>query len=208
MFRKNSPRFASRLLGLSLAVLGVGACMQGPTTTGGNTHLTTDGTSCPVAADIGLPALSDEEIAQVILSVNLGEIQQGELARQQATNSEVRRFAELRVQDHTAANQQLQARLQALGITPRENPLSHQLMAESNQLLTRLRSNVGTETFDLAYMDAQVSLHAQTLFLMDIVLQPQLRNAELRDFALTARGTVQRHLDAAVPLQKQLSPSP
>jgi putative membrane protein len=208
MLQKNPPRSVSRLLLLSLAVLGVGACVEGPTTTDGSPHLNTDGTSCPVAADIGLPALSDEEITQVVLTVNMGEIQQGELARQQATNAEVRRFAEQMVQDHTAANQELQTRLQALGITPRESPLSQQLMAESNQLLAILRSIADAGTFDLVYMDVQVSLHAKTLFLMDSVLQPQLRNAELRDFALAARGAVQRHLDTAVPLQKNLSPSP
>ncbi|ATB39749.1 hypothetical protein CYFUS_005197 [Cystobacter fuscus] len=208
MLQKNPPRSVARLLLLSLAVLGVGACVEGPTTTDGSTHLNTNGTSCPVAADIGLPALSDEEIAQVLLNVNMGEIQQGELARQQATNSEVRRFAEQMVQEHTAAHQELQARLQALGITPRESPLSQQLMAESNQLLMILRASADTGTFDLAYMDVQVFLHAKTLFLMDSVLQPQLRNAELRDFALAIRGAVQRHLDTAIALQKNLSPSP
>ncbi|EPX56626.1 hypothetical protein D187_007968 [Cystobacter fuscus DSM 2262] len=208
MHQKNPPRSVARLLLLSLVVLGVGACVEGPTTTDGSPHLNTDGTSCPVAADIGLPALSDEEIAQVVLTVNMGEIQQGELARQQATSPEVRRFAEQMVQEHTAVNQELQTRLQALRITPRENPLSQQLMAESNQILAILRSSADTGTFDLVYMDVQVSLHAKTLFLMDSVLQPQLRNAELRDFALAARSTVQRHLDTAVPLQKDLFPSP
>ena len=208
MLQKNSPRSVSRLLLLSLAVLGVGACVEGPTVPDGSTDLNTDGTSCPVAADIGFPTLSDEEIAQVVITVNLGEIQQGQLAQQQATNSEVRRFAEQMVQDHTAANQQLQTHLQALGITPRESPLSQQLAAESNQILTILRSDVGVGAFDLAYMDVQVSLHAKTLFLMDRVLQPQIQRAELRDFALTARGTVQSHLDTAVPLQQDISPSP
>jgi putative membrane protein len=208
MLQKNSPRSVSRLLVLSLAVLGVGACMEGPITPGGNTTPDAGGMTCPVAADIGFPTLSDEEIAQVVMTVNMGEIQQGQLAQQQATNSEVRRFAEQMVQEHTAANQQLQARLQALGITPRESPLSQQLTAESNQILTILRSNIGAGTFDLAYMDVQVSLHAKTLFLMDRVIQPQIQRAELRDFALTARGTVQHHLDTAAPLQKDLSPSP
>ncbi|WP_395848184.1 DUF4142 domain-containing protein [Cystobacter fuscus] len=208
MHQKNPPRSVARLLLLSLVVLGVGACVDGPMTTDGSPHLNTDGTSCPVAADIGLPALSDEEISQVVITVNMGEIQQGELARQQATSPEVRRFAEQMVQDHTAANQELQTLLQTLGITPRESPLSLQLMAGSNQLLTILRSSADAGTFDLAYMDVQVSLHATTLFLMDNVLQPQLRNAELRDFALAARGTAQHHLDTAVLLRKDLSPSP
>ncbi|WP_084735384.1 DUF4142 domain-containing protein [Cystobacter ferrugineus] len=208
MLRKNSPRFASRLLVLSLAVLGVGACVQGPTTPDGSTHLTTDGTSCPVAADIGLPALSDEEIAQVLITVNLGEIQQGEFAERQAMDSEVRRFAEQLVLEHTAANQELQVRLHALGVTPRESPLSQQLAAESNQILAILRSTVGMEAFDRAYVDVQVALHANTLFLMDSVLQPQIDRAELRDFALVTRDTVQRHLDTAVPIRKGLSPSP
>ncbi|OJH41712.1 hypothetical protein BON30_00225 [Cystobacter ferrugineus] len=161
-----------------------------------------------MAADIGLPALSDEEIAQVLITVNLGEIQQGEFAERQAMDSEVRRFAEQLVLEHTAANQELQVRLHALGVTPRESPLSQQLAAESNQILAILRSTVGMEAFDRAYVDVQVALHANTLFLMDSVLQPQIDRAELRDFALVTRDTVQRHLDTAVPIRKGLSPSP
>ncbi|HEX8537518.1 MAG TPA: DUF4142 domain-containing protein, partial [Cystobacter sp.] len=122
MLQKNSSRSVSRLLVLSLAVLGVGACMEGPLPNNGGTNPDADRTSCPVAADIGFPTLNDEEIAQVFMTVNQGEIEQGQLALQQARNPAVREFAERMIQEHTAANQQVQTRLQNLGITPRESP--------------------------------------------------------------------------------------
>ncbi|QRK04174.1 hypothetical protein JQX13_28310 [Archangium violaceum] len=57
-------------------------------------------------------------------------------------------------------------------------------------------------------MASLVALHAKTLFLMDSVIQPQIQRAELRDFAQVARGQVQQHLNTAVPIQQDLSPSP
>ncbi|WP_257454363.1 DUF4142 domain-containing protein [Archangium lipolyticum] len=208
MLNKNSPRHISGLLLLSLVVLGISACGEDNNNNDNNNTTNNNETQCPVAADIGFPTLSDEEIVQVVMTVNMGEIQQGQLAQQQATNTEVRQFADQMVQEHTTANQELQARLQTLGITPRESPLSQQLAAESNQILTILRSDVGSAAFDLAYMDVQVSLHAKTLFLMDKVLQPQIQRAELREFARMGRGMVQEHLNTAVPIQQDLSPSP
>lgn len=160
-----------------------------------------------MAADIGTVQLSDEQIAQVIMTVNQGEIQQGQLAQQQATRSEVQQFAAQMVQDHTAANQQLQTGLQNLAMTPQESPLSQQLAAEANQLLATLRTANAGEDFDRAYMDSQVAEHAKVLFLMDTVLLLQTQRAELRQLARTARTQVQQHLNDAASIQKSI-PAP
>ncbi len=199
-------RNASKLLLIALVVLGVGACSESETPITGDDNNNGNREQCPVAADIGVPSLTDEDILQVIMTVNMGEIQQGQLAQQQAMNPDVRRFADQMIQEHTASNQQIQTFLQNQGITPSDNPLSRQLMAETNQILAVLQATGGGETFDLAYMDVQVSLHAKTLFLMDSVIQRQLQRSELRDLAQRTREQVQQHLDSAVTIQRSLRP--
>src|SRR3954468_8677930 len=51
-----------------------------------------------------------------MLLANMAEIQLGQLALSQATNSEVKSFAQMMVTDHTQANQQLLALAQQLGV--------------------------------------------------------------------------------------------
>ena len=200
MFKK-----VSKVLLVSL-VLGAGACSEEPMPTGDERSATQE-TECPPAADVGVPQLSDDEIAQVIITINQGEIDQSQLALQQNLRPDVRTFAERMVQEHTAVDQQLRAALQALGITPRESALSRQLQAGSNQVLEVLRASGTGQDFERAYLDAQVALHANVLFLLDAAIQRQIQRREVRDFATQARATVQGHLNAAVPLQQATPPA-
>jgi putative membrane protein len=199
----------SKQLLVALVVLGASACSDSPVIMGDERSATQD-TECPVAADIGVPQLTEAQMARVVMVVNMGEIEQAQLALQQspAPRTEVRQYAERMLQEHTAANQQLQAALQSLGMTPEESLLSRQLMAEASQTLAILRATAAGEDFERSYMDVQVAMHAKTLFLMDSVIQPQLQRRELRDFARLARAEVQEHLNDALPIQNAIPPRP
>lgn len=198
----------SKVLLAALVMLGASACSDSPAPAGDERVATEETPQCPVPADIGVPQLSDEELAQVVMTVNMGEIEQGQLALQQNPRLEVRQYAERMVREHTAANQQLQAGLLVLGLTPRESPLSQQLMAEASQTLAILRASGTGEDFERAYMDVQVAMHAKVLFLMDAVIQPQFQRRELSDLARLARAEVQEHLNDAVPIQAAIPPRP
>lgn len=199
----------SKWLVVALAVLGVSAACGESTAPDVDDGTTSEQQEqCPVGADIGVPELDDAAIAQVVMTVNLGEIQQGQLAQQQASRTEVREYADRMVQEHTQANSELETALQTLGITPRESPLSRQLAAEANQALEILRTASAGEDFDRAYMDLQVAMHAKTLFLMDTVILPRIQQQELRELARMARGQVQTHLADAFPIQASIPPSP
>lgn len=199
----------SKLLLVAL-VLGAGACSESPVPTGDDDRNASQDTQCPVAADIGVPQLTEEQIAQVVMTINMGEIEQGQLALAQnpPLRQDVVDFANRMVQEHTMANQQLQTALQLVGITPQDSPLNQQLLAEANQTLAILRASGMGEDFERAYMDVQVAGHAKALFLMDTTIQPQLHRQELRDLARAARAVVQDHLNRAVPIQASVPPRP
>jgi len=202
-------RSGGKWIGLVLVAVMAGACGDAPSDLAGadeNTHEHPPATECPPAADVGAPNLSDEEIADVMMAGNMGEILTNQVARTKAVRQEVREFADSMVTEHTAAQQRLQSRLRQLGITQRESPLSKQLRAEVNQIIAILRTLEG-EAFDRAFMDAQVALHAKLLFVMDGVLQPQLRRAELVEEARLAREEAQNHLETATPIQASLAPT-
>lgn len=198
----------SKVLLVSLGVLWASACSEAPMPTNDGQVGAEQTPECPPAADVGVPQLTDEEIAQVVITLNRGEIEQSQLALQQNLSPDVRTFAERMVQEHTAVEQQLQAALLALGLTPRESPVSRQLQAGANQVLEILRASGTDQDFERAYMDAQVALHANVLFLLDAAIQRQIERREVRDFATQARATVQGHLNAAVPLQQAIPPRP
>lgn len=208
MKTKTSAKVSTWLV-VALAVLGISAaCGDSPSSETDDRQAAEQEEKCPVGADIGVPELDDAQIAQVVLTLNLGEVQQGQLAQQQASLAEVRAYGDRMVQEHTQANSDLEAALQTLGVTPRESPLSRQLAAETNQALEILRTASSGEDFDRAYMDLQVAMHAKALFLMDTVILPRIQQQELRELARMARGQVQTHLADAVPIQASIPPSP
>lgn len=198
---------STKLLLVALAVLGLGACSDSPApATKDGQDVNGDQAQCPVAADLGVPTLNDAQIVQLVMTINTGEIQVAQLAQQQQPqpSQAVLDFANRMVQEHTQANQQLQAVLPVLNITPADSPLNQQLLASTNQTMAILRTSAAGADFDRAYMDTQVAMHANALFLADTVLQPQLQNAQLRQLSVAARALIQGHLNDASDLQRTL----
>jgi putative membrane protein len=147
--------------------------------------------------------LSDAEVAAVLRAANTGEVEQGELAMMQASNDDVVAYAARMVDEHTAANMRLDELLDAESIEPEENALSEQLTAESMDTLAELEDESGMD-FDLAYMEAQRTAHAQVLEIADEVLLPSTQNADLRAELQMLRPAVADHLADAEALLEEL----
>ncbi|MBX5480727.1 MAG: DUF4142 domain-containing protein [Myxococcaceae bacterium] len=158
---------------------------------------------CP-APDAGVPTLSDAQILMVLRTGNDGEIAQAQVAMQKAKSDQVRAFAEKMVEEHTQANQRLDALATQLGLTPEDSAVSVQLRAEAAQKLDILSKQTNAP-FDLGYMDAQVAMHSGLLFWSDMVLMPQAQRTELKDELTAERDTAQAHLEEAFTIQKELA---
>lgn len=155
----------------------------------------------PVTATAG--AVTDPQIAAIVVAANTADIEAGELARDQAADPRVREFGERMITDHTAVNQQATELVQRLGVTPEENPTSQQIAQDGEQTRQRLSGLSGAE-FDRAYIDHEVSFHQTVLDALDDTLIPNAQNAELRALLEQTRPAIAAHLDAARDIQGSL----
>jgi putative membrane protein len=157
--------------------------------------------SAPAAPAPG--ALTDPEIADIVVAANQVDVEAGELAKSKATNPEVREFAERMITDHTAVNQQATELVTRLGVTPEESPTSQQLRQAGEQNRQALQGKSGAE-FDRAYIDNEVAYHQQVLDAIDDTLIPNAENPELKALLEQTRPAVAAHLEHAKELQASL----
>lgn len=148
-------------------------------------------------------ALTDGQIAQVVLVANDGEVMLAQAVLTRAMNASVRDFNTRMVNEHTAARQRVEQLVQAQGIQPQDSPVSQHLQEEVQRLMSALEKTPDAK-FDLAAMDAQLTAHARTALTADALLAPQAQNAALQQELQAQRQTVQQHLLEAETLQNTL----
>lgn len=151
-------------------------------------------------------AVTDPEIAAIVVAADRVDIENGELAQSKTSNPQVREFAERMITDHTAVNQQATALVTRLGVTPQDNPTSQQLVQGGNETRERLRGMSGVE-FDRAYIGNEVAYHQTVLDALDNTLIPSAQNAELRTLLEQTRPAFVAHLEHAQRVQAALGQS-
>jgi putative membrane protein len=131
---------------------------------------------------------------QMAAASDLFEIQSSQLATTRAQNPEVRAFAQMLIEHHTATTRQLTAAAAAAGSPP--NPT---LMPMQAEMIAQLQGANGAE-FDRLYLRQQVPAHEMALALH----QNYARNgdtASLRTVAAAAVPIVRQHLERARALR-------
>jgi len=152
----------------------------------------------------GAIALSDGQIAGVMIQANYAEIGTGVIAQTRATNGDVRDFADMMVSDHTSANMSLLSLLQSEGIMAGESATRQEIDAQAQSATSSLwAAPVGT--FDVTYLQSQVTMHLTVLQLLNATLIPSTRSAALRSELQSERNTVTDHLTAAQELLGRLT---
>lgn len=158
----------------------------------------------PAAAPAG--AVTDPQIAAIVVAANNADIEAGRLAASKGTNPQVKEFANRMITDHSAVNKSATELVTRLGVTPEENPTSQQLTQGGEQHRSRLQGLSGAE-FDRAYADHEVTYHQQVLDAIDNTLIPNAQNAELKTLLQQTRPAIQAHLQHAKQLQSSLPKS-
>ena len=123
---------------------------------------------------------------------NRAEIDLGNLALQKATDSTVKMFAQMMVDDHTTAQNDLQTVVGNLNTTAN---LNDSLSADQVAMHTMLQGLSGT-AFDSAYIQGQLLGHQQTLNDFDTELNGG-QNARVKTYAATYRPKIQSHYTLA-----------
>lgn len=150
------------------------------------------------------PELSDAEVASVAVVANQIDVSYAEIAKKKSKNAEVLRFAETMMNDHNAVIGQAAALAKKLGVTPKDNPVSQQLLADAETTKKSLNSKSG-KAFDKAYADNEVAYHKAVISAVEDLLIPQTDNAELKDLLTNVVPVLKTHLGHAEMVQKMLN---
>ena len=148
--------------------------------------------------------LTDPEVAMVVRVANLGEVREGQLARDKATDTAVRDFAQMMITDHTAASNKAEADLARASVPSEDSQLSRQIDANSGSATESLRASASGSDFDRAYMNRQVEVHRYILGVIDQTLVPNAHAKALKTVLTDMRKTVQDHLTRAQQIQSNL----
>ncbi len=148
------------------------------------------------AAEAPAPALSDANIAAIVVTANTIDIQYAEMALAKSQNLEVRVFAEMVKKDHESVNEAATALVTRLGVTPEMNDVAFDLRDDAEVKRLTLRDFEGS-AFDSAYAANEVTYHTTVLGAIDAALIPSAQNTELRELLVAVRPAVAAHLTHA-----------
>ena len=155
-------------------------------------------------ATLSAQGINDAQIASIVVTANQVDIDAGKLATAQASNPEVKKFAQLMVTDHTGVNKQAVDLATKLKVTPEDNPTSKSLKAGGDDNVKNLKGLKGA-AFDKAYVDHEVAYHQSVLDAVDKTLIPGAKNEELKALLVKVRPAFVAHLEHAKHLQSTLT---
>ena len=161
----------------------------------------------PAAEVSKAPAVTDPQIAHIVVTANSIDSAMGDLAKAKARSAAVKSFAQTMITDHGAVNQQAVKLAQRLKVTPEANDVSRQLQQGADEARTGLESKSGAE-FDRAYIEREAQYHQAVLDALDKALIPGAQNAELKSLLTSVRPAVAAHLERARGIQSKLGAAP
>ena len=162
---------------------------------------TTPATAVGAGDSAGAGMMSDGQIVQQVTLSNSAEIASSQLAADKATNADVKQFAQRMVDEHQAAQGQVDSLAVRLGIAAQDQAPDSAAQA-LEQRRAALQGMSGAD-FDREYMAMQVEMHQATLDLLNRSVAAT-QNADLKSTLQTMIPAVQSHLDQARQIQGQL----
>ena len=101
-------------------------------------------------------ALTDANIAAIVVTANTADIKNGELALSRSSNEEIKAFAKTMITDHTAVNKQAVELVTKLGVKPEPNTVSTGLAESTDKTRDEIATQKGG-AFDKAYIANEVT---------------------------------------------------
>src|SRR5262245_53738085 len=117
---------------------------------------------CVSAPSAFAQAITDAQIAHIVVTANQVDIDAGKLAASMGTHADVKKFGQQMVTDHTGVNKQATELAAKLKLTPEDNPTSKSLKAAGEKNIAHLKTLKGAE-FDKAYIDNEVTYHQSVI---------------------------------------------
>lgn len=189
-----------RILLAFSAVMVLGACGPKDEKVADTTAAMAEPAPAPAPA---APAVTDPQIAAIVVAANDADIQGGRQAASKSKNAGVKAFAQRMITDHGGVNKAAKALVTKLGVTPEETDASRQQKTAGDESRESLKGKTGVE-FDRAYIAHEVTYHEGLLDAIDKLLLPSVQNAELKALLDQTRPAVVSHLKAAQDLKVSL----
>ena len=130
---------------------------------------------------------------QVLHASNVGEVTEGTTAESTAVTPVIQNLATMFVQMHGMADSMLLASAADAGLTAASSTTSTTLQAQSATDETTLGTLSGV-AFDERYYSIQLRTHQTVLTIIDNLLLPQVKSAELKTQVQAAQTMVAMHL--------------
>ena len=126
----------------------------------------------------------------------MAEVELGKLAQEKATNPRVKKFGEMMVQDHSAANNDLKS------IAQQKNVMLPTDLGKHKDHYEDLSKKTGAD-FDKAYMKMMVDDHQDDIKDFEKCAENGT-NPDVKTFASQKLPTLRKHLDSAKAIHKSL----
>ncbi|MBF8643741.1 DUF4142 domain-containing protein [Pseudomonas luteola] len=140
-------------------------------------------------------AMSPEDFIDDASAKGIAEVETAKLALQKSQAEDVKRFAQMMIDDHTNVNNQLRQLAQQKKLEVADNA---QLMDMAKKLILQVRD----ESFDPAYANNQVMAHEQTIE----IFRNEANNGQDQELKALAKETLPKleaHLQQAKALQSK-----
>lgn len=147
------------------------------------------------------PKLSDAEVANVAVTANQIDIDYAAIAKRKSRTEAVVQFAATMASDHKAVIDKAVALVTKLKVTPQDNAVSKQLLADAAKTKAKLNALSG-KAFDKAYIDNEVAYHKAVIAAIEGLLIPESENAELKGLLEGVLPAFKAHLKHAEMVQK------
>jgi len=139
-----------------------------------------------------------ETAAEILLTIDEGEILQADTALDRVTLVVVADYAQRMIDEHSAHQELVSQTFANLEITPRENRVAAQLSIEA---LAGLHDLELTEDPDLFYISMQVSMHEEASIIVDNLME-HVDSPVVDRLLEDTRDMLDEHRDAAIEIMR------
>ncbi|MEJ8803196.1 DUF4142 domain-containing protein [Pontibacter sp. H249] len=162
-------------------------------TTGTATDMNTD-----MAGEMAaLTNLDDATFLMTAASSNMMEIELGKMVAQKATNPEVKQFAQMMVDHHTKATQELKSVASQMGVT-----LPTTMMPMHQSMIDKVSDKSGAE-LEEKYMDTMETAHKMDIAMFEAKSQ-NANETNVKSFASKTLPTLKQHKEKADSIEDKV----
>jgi putative membrane protein len=194
-------------LALLAGIMSLVACNDGAdtttSTTDTSTMTTTDNTTMNDTSAMTNPNTTavpleqmDKDFVMKAASGGMMEVEASQIAQQNAGHARVKAFADMMVQDHTNANNELKGFASSRGLTiPQDS-----LMMKHKSMLDEMRKMTG-KAFDKHYINMMMNDHNKDIRAFEKASN-NCKDADLKAWAAKTLPTLRKHKDSVQALSK------